>query len=153
MARPVRSEADLAHARAVRLLAASAKSEGQVRERLARAGFDPGAIDEAVRRLRASRAINDADLAARVMEQSRAKHESGALAVKRLAAKGIEAAVSAAGDRKSARAAAMQADAKAPIGADVAARYRRVMTALARKGYDEELSLEVAREVVGVLEE
>lgn len=150
MAKALRTAADRAYSRAARLLAASAKSEGQVRERLARAGFDVGAIDEAVTRLRASGAINDADLAARVVEQSRAKNESSSLTAKRLATKVIQAALSVSNDRSLARAAAKEALARVLVGADVTTRYRRVLAALARKGFEEELALEVAREVIGV---
>lgn len=149
MARPKRTAEERAYKRAVRLLAASAKSEGRVRERLAAAGFEAGPIDEAVARLRASGAINDADLAARVVEQSRAKNESAALTAKRLAAKGVDAAVPKASDAERARTAAEAALGRVLFAADVATRYRRVLAALARKGFDEELALEVAREVIG----
>jgi regulatory protein len=52
-------ETNKAYLDGLKMLARRELSEAQVRERLARRGHDPGAIDDAVRRLRDERAIDD----------------------------------------------------------------------------------------------
>ncbi|CAG1004652.1 hypothetical protein PHYC_03160 [Phycisphaerales bacterium] len=138
---------DRALARARRILAAGDKSEAELRARLARAGFEHETIDTVVLRLRASRALDDARLAQAVLDQSNAAAESPERARERLHLRGLK---SPGVDSPSlALTAARAAAEKAPSSLAPAARYRRVLAALARKGYDEETALDAARRVLG----
>lgn len=143
------SPADKAHARAVRLLAASAKSEAEIRDRLRRAGFDAAAIESAIARLRDSRALDDDALAERLAAKSRDRHESSALTTDRLARRGLSGHAARAPDAALALAAARAAIARCPEPIGHAARFRRVLAALARKGFDEDAALAAAVAVVG----
>jgi regulatory protein len=86
MSDPVRA----AYAAGLAMLARRELSEAQIRERLRRKGHDAGAVDEAVARLRAARAIDDrrvAVSAARTEAQIRSRGR--AYVLRRLAALGI----------------------------------------------------------------
>jgi regulatory protein len=63
------------------MLARRELSEHQVRERLARKGHESEAIDDAVRRLRAERAIDDARTAAMIARTEASVHRRGKLRV------------------------------------------------------------------------
>ncbi|GJQ30162.1 MAG: hypothetical protein HBSAPP03_20460 [Phycisphaerae bacterium] len=147
--RPQTSLAERAHARALRLLAASAKSRAELHERLTRAGFSKGVIDATLARLSAAGLLDDDALSRRVVETSHDRHEAAALTEHRLDQRHLEGAVSDAGDTARARAAAVAALASIPPTTAHVARYRRVLGVLARKGYDEETALEAARAVLG----
>jgi regulatory protein len=58
-------------------------SEAQVRERLARKGHEPDAVDAAVDRLRNERAIDDARVAEAIAHTATAVHRRGRLRVRR----------------------------------------------------------------------
>jgi regulatory protein len=58
-------------------------SEAQVRQRLARKGHEPDAVDAAVERLRAERAIDDQRVAEAITHTETAVHRHGKLRVRR----------------------------------------------------------------------
>lgn len=58
-------------------------SEAQIRQRLARRGHEPDAVDAAVERLRAERAIDDARVAEAIAHTETAVHGRGKLRVRR----------------------------------------------------------------------
>jgi regulatory protein len=85
-----------AFAEGLRLLARRELSEAQVRERLARKAFEPGAIDEAVDRLRRAGALDDARVAVAAARTEALVKRRGRLRVQRqLAAIGIGPEVAA----------------------------------------------------------
>ena len=67
----------------LKMLARRELSESQVRQRLARKGHDQDAIDEAVTRLRAERAIDDARVAAAIARNETSTKRRGKLRVLR----------------------------------------------------------------------
>src|SRR5436190_11517250 len=68
---------------ALRMLARRELSEAQVRQRLARRGHEDDAIDEAVVRLKAERAIDDARVAEAIARTETAVKRRGKLRVRR----------------------------------------------------------------------
>ena len=66
----------------LKLLARRELSEAQIRERLARKGHDPSAIDEAVARLRDERAIDDARVADAIAHTETSVKKRGKLRVR-----------------------------------------------------------------------
>jgi regulatory protein len=66
----------------LKMLARRELSESQVRQRLARKGYDRDAIDDAVARLRAERAIDDARVAAAIATTQTATKRRGRLRVR-----------------------------------------------------------------------
>ena len=64
------------------MLARRELSESQIRQRLARKGHEPDAIDEAVARLRAERAIDDARVAAAIARTETSTKRRGKLRVR-----------------------------------------------------------------------
>jgi regulatory protein len=68
---------------ALRMLGRRELSEAQVRQRLARKGHDPDAVEAAVDRLRAERAIDDARVAEAIAHNETALRRHGKLRVKR----------------------------------------------------------------------
>jgi regulatory protein len=67
----------------LRMLARRELSEAQVRQRLARKGHEPGAVDAAVARLLAERAIDDARVAEAIAHTETAVRRRGRLRVRR----------------------------------------------------------------------
>ena len=67
----------------LRMLGRRELSEAQVRQRLARKGHDPDAVDAAVDRLRADRAIDDARVAEAIAHTETTVHRHGKLRVRR----------------------------------------------------------------------
>jgi len=67
----------------LRMLGRRELSEKQVRERLFRKGHDPAAVEAAVERLRAERAIDDARVAEAIAHTATAVHRRGKLRVRR----------------------------------------------------------------------
>src|SRR5437867_12855096 len=74
--------ADDAYVAGLKLLAARELSEQQVRQRLARRGFDRDAVDGAVARLREERAIDDARVAAAIARTETSLRRRGKLRVR-----------------------------------------------------------------------
>jgi len=66
----------------LKMLARRELSESQIRQRLARKGHEPDAIDEAVARLRAERAIDDARVAAAIARTETSTKRRGKLRVR-----------------------------------------------------------------------
>ena len=80
-----------AYADALKLLARRELSEAQVRQRLARHGHDHSDIDDAVSRLKAERALDDARVAEAIARTETAVKRRGKLRVKRqIESAGIE---------------------------------------------------------------
>jgi regulatory protein len=67
---------------ALKMLARRELSEAQVRDRLARKGHDPDAVDRAIERLRAERAIDDARVADAIAHTATAVRRRGRLRVR-----------------------------------------------------------------------
>jgi regulatory protein len=67
---------------ALKMLARRELSEAQIRQRLARRGHEPEAIDEAVMRLREERAIDDARVAEAIARTETSVHRRGKLRVR-----------------------------------------------------------------------
>jgi regulatory protein len=65
----------------LKMLARRELSEAQVRERLARRGHDADAVDDAVRRLREERAIDDVRVADSIVRHEASVHRRGKLRV------------------------------------------------------------------------
>ena len=74
--------ASAAYIDGLKLLARRELSEQQVRHRLARKGHDPGAIDDAVARLRGERAIDDARVAEAIARTETSLKRRGKLRVR-----------------------------------------------------------------------
>lgn len=72
-----------AYVDALKMLARRELSEAQVRQRLARRGHEPDAIDAAVARLREERAIDDARVAEAIARTESSVRRRGKLRVKR----------------------------------------------------------------------
>jgi regulatory protein len=68
---------------ALKMLARRELSEAQVRQRLARRGYEPDDIDDAVARLRGERAIDDARVAEAIARTETAVKRRGKLRVRR----------------------------------------------------------------------
>jgi len=82
--------ADDAYLAAVRMLARRELSEFQIRQRLARKAFPDDAIDEAITRLKAERALDDARVAGAIARTETGIRKRGPLRVRqKLAAAGI----------------------------------------------------------------
>jgi regulatory protein len=75
------ARANDAYLDALKMLARRELSEAQVRERLARRGHEAGAIDDAVKRLRGERAIDDARAAEAIVRTETSVHRRGKLRV------------------------------------------------------------------------
>lgn len=83
-------QANYAYERALDALDRAAKTELELRRKLARAGFVKPAIDAAIERLAAARLVNDADIADRLVKF--ASERQGVYAIKRkLRARGVSA--------------------------------------------------------------
>jgi regulatory protein len=90
----MRVVADDAYSAALRMLAQRELSEAQIRQRLARRGYDRGAVDGAVERLTSERHIDDARVAAVMARSETTRRKRGRLRVKRhIEAAGIAASV------------------------------------------------------------
>jgi regulatory protein len=80
--------------RAGRLLTTRARSERELGDRLARAGFDDSVVESTLRRLRELGLVDDADFARRwVQERASAKGLGPALLMSELRSKGVDVAV------------------------------------------------------------
>lgn len=149
-------QADVAYREAMhvcgRWLAARARTEGELRDRLEGRGFDPATIEAALGRLKELGLVDDISLARRVIEEKVARRTLGPEAIRaHLEARGIEGEVAGAavaevlGD-ESARA---REAALALVGR--VARYplreqgNRLARLLGARGFSEEAAMEGAR--------
>jgi len=80
---PEASPSESPYIAALKMLGRRELSERQVRERLARKGHDEGAIDDAVRRLKEERAIDDSRVAEAIARTETAVKRRGRLRVRR----------------------------------------------------------------------
>ena len=110
-----------AYVAALKLLARRELSEAQVRQRLARKGFEGDAVDEAIVKLKAERAIDDARVAEAIARTETAVKRRGKLRVRRR----IESAgISSAEARRAVNEAFGDIDADALLEAALAKRLR-----------------------------
>ena len=163
-----RLEADVALAtetlraklRAVRLLAVRARTRAELLERLRRAGFGGVAAGAAIDELEAARVVDDAalarDVAARALDggqgEEGARHRVESRGIDEEGAAGAVAhAAAETGEDEQQRADRVADELAARIapGLDAAARYRRVMGGLARRGFGEDVAESAARRTSG----
>lgn len=142
--------------RAARLLAVRDRSEADLRTRLSRAGFDAAASDHAIAAMRRMGALNDARHAESVVRRvSRSIPAGDALVSRALAraraASGVRSAAIKAlpPERTRARDAARRIAAKVPEDLDARARWQRVATALARRGFPFDVAIDALRDALG----
>ena len=85
---------DPAYVAALRMLAQRELSEAQLRQRLARRGYDRDVIDAAIARLKSENNIDDARVAALIAQSETTRRKRGRLRVKRqIEAAGIAASI------------------------------------------------------------
>lgn len=147
--KPKSTPVERAFRRARRLLAAGDKSEGVLRERLSKAGFEVGDVEAALAMLRERRLIDDARLGARVMERGREAGHGAARINAALANKGLAERVDERVDAAEAVRVAREIAAATPEGWGYARRARKVLGALARRGFGEEDAMAAVEVVLG----
>lgn len=146
--------------RAVRLLRVRGRSEGELRERLLKAGFGGEAVVAAVAELMAKGLVNDRALAEAVAARGAEKGMSRGGAAQKIRARGIGEDIAAraveqagegsqSGELGRAVEVARNRLAKLPESKIGAARHRTLLSALARLGYDEETATEAVIKVLG----
>lgn len=146
MAQTDSAEVDRAMHRAGRLLGVRARTEHEMRNRLAGAGFEPAVVGRVIQRLRELRLIDDESFAGQwIEERSRSKGLAPAALVTELEAKGIkraaaEAAVGEAGldEQAGATDLARRLASKLCEGS-LEAQVRRLEARLLRRGYSPEV--------------
>ena len=147
--------------RALGLLDQRARSRSELRERLLKAEFEPQLVDEVVNDLAASGLVNDAQFASEWVRQRAARRGKSARALDmELRDKGVEGAdraaaleqISDADEERTARAVAEKAARK--VNSDPADRaeydkhLRRIVGALARRGFNQGMALWIGREAL-----
>jgi regulatory protein len=153
----VSEEAARARARAARLLAQKDRSEADLRERLERSGFAATVIEETLRYLRMRGLLNDSHLAGQTIDATLRKAPAGdALLLHRIAREGVperlaEQAVAQtpSSERDRSRQMARLVASRLPETLDPATRWRRALSAMARRGFGEEEALDALRGVLG----
>lgn len=143
------NEVATALARAARLHAASPKTRAEVIARLVGAGIAEDVAAEAHDML--SEIVKTSDEAVKdvVLAKAARRGESRAMVQERLEARGIEVPADMGHERDAARVAARLAANRVPPKTDAVTRWRRVLGALARKGFGEDEAMAAAREVLG----
>lgn len=147
--------------RALGLLDQRARSRSELRERLLKAEFEPQLVDEVVNDLAASGLVNDAQFASEWVRQRAARRGKSARALDmELRDKGVEGAdraaaleqISDADEERTARAVAEKAARKVNSAPADRAEYdkhlRRIVGALARRGFNQEMALRIGREAL-----
>jgi SOS response regulatory protein OraA/RecX len=149
-----KSPLERAYARAIRLLTHHDRARAELCQRLEAAGFDAITIADVLTRL--GPLADDARTADNAARQLRARAPASARFVQAtLEARGIAEPLAreAGGDDRrdvdAARVLARQLARKLPARLDPAARWRRVLSGMARRGFDEDMSLEAVRSVMG----
>jgi regulatory protein len=143
--------------KAASLLRFAPRSESQMRTRLAASGYSPPVVDAAIAKLLAGRLLDDERLARDAVDAaSRSRPTGKALIRRRLAQKGVredvaaQAEASAAGhERANALKAAHAAMSRQDPSLPWPVRLRRIIGAVARRGFDAELADEAARQALG----
>ncbi len=141
---------EAAHEAALKRLSRRARSEAELREWLGSKGHAPGAVAEAIDRLRAAGLVGDAALAREVVAQAQAKAPAGAALIEdRLRRRGLEAEaaplVARSSDAEGALALARTEAATLARSADAAKAARRILGVLARRGFDPASAEEAVR--------
>lgn len=147
--------------RALGLLDQRARSRSELRERLLKAEFEPQLVDEVVNDLAASGLVNDAQFASEWVRQRAARRGKSARALDmELRDKGVEGAdraaaleqISDADEERTARAVAEKAARKVNSAPADRAEYdkhlRRIVGALARRGFNQGMALRIGREAL-----
>ncbi|MHC2848788.1 regulatory protein [Corynebacterium mucifaciens] len=147
--------------RALGLLDQRARSRSELRERLLKAEFEPQLVDEVVNDLAASGLVNDAQFASEWVRQRAARRGKSARALDmELRDKGVEGAdraaaleqISDADEERTARAVAEKAARKVNSAPADRAEYdkhlRRIVGALARRGFNRGMALRIGREAL-----
>jgi SOS response regulatory protein OraA/RecX len=150
------ASADAAHAAALRLLTARARTRAELRQRLEERGFEAAAVAETLERLERVGLVDDAALAAAVAE-GRAERGLDAPAIAAelrdrgvdpvLAERAAQAAVPAE-DRADRCRQVAQARLAQLAGLPAPTQLRRLAAYLARRGYPPDLAETVARDLV-----
>lgn len=142
--------------RAVRWLESADRTRAELLERLTRAGFAPRVAAEAIERL--GSLVSDARAAESIAHRiTRAGPASRRLLRDSIEARGIDPRIAErvardrtpSGDRAAAREAAARAAERLPPSLKPDARWRRVLSALGRAGFEEELARDAAESVLG----
>lgn len=137
--------------RMVRMLSTSQKSTKELESRLTKSGVNPDVVKEALDLLGQIGMVSDKRLAEQVIETQKRKGRSQAAVQRELSRRGLSAPVEALEqeDLLAAIAVAREAAARVPPEADVTTRWRRVLGALGRRGFDEEIAVEASRVILG----
>lgn len=146
--------------KAMKWLAQRDRSEAEVRERLVKADFDTRAIDRVIDVLRKMGAINDQRHAAGVVERAMRDIPAGdALLAHALERQKVDKDAGAkvmgalASEKTRVKEAAAGVVARLPAGLALAAKWRRAMGALLRKGFDEEAARDALETHLGSLDD
>ena len=144
-----------AMARAGRLLATRPRTEKELGDRLARAGFEPDVIASALERLRDLGLVDDAEFARQWVEERAGRKLLSARVLRdELRAKGVEAGVAddvigAAGLDEEAQAVELAAKLVRKVASKpLAEQFSRIRQMLARRGYSNEAAEMAARRVL-----
>ncbi len=150
-------EDDVAEAMAYvrRSASAAPQSEGRLRGKLEQRGWPGVVIDQALERARRERLVDDAAMAAALVEERRAKGHAPARIRRDLRARGFTddvleplLASAEAEDPEAAAFAVAQRKASGLSGVEAETAFRRVAAYVARRGYPDGLARKVAREAV-----
>jgi SOS response regulatory protein OraA/RecX len=146
--------------KAVALLKVRGRTSVELGARLGRAGFSKGAVELTVGELVRDGLVDDRALAESQAQSALARGLSSAAVARRLTQSGhsatIAAAVTGAGpgdDLSRAIEQARNRAARMPESLGAPVRYRRVLAALARLGYEEDVAQEAAAAVVGRMDD
>jgi regulatory protein len=137
--------------RALGLLAVRWRSREELRGRLARAGFDPGEIDEALADLELVGLVEDARFARELVQDQAGRRLSGDRAIlAALRQRGVspdvaEAAMGAAGDQAARARSLAERRATRLAGLPPEAAFRRLYGALVRRGYPPDMARDACR--------
>ena len=153
-----------ARKKAVALLRVKARSRAELNARLVQSGFSPPAADAALHELAASGLVNDQALAQHAASRTLERGGSAQAAAARLQSRGldhhaIQTALDAAArdhagsELDRATQAARNRLAKLPVSTPATARHRRLLSALAALGYDEDTAREAVARVLGYIDE
>ena len=146
--------------RAVRLLALRDRSQADIRERLERASFLPSEIEHAIARMRAIGALDDERHARSVVRRATREVPAGDILIKDALTRSKAQAKHAAkliaelpGESARAMQAAETLAKRLPAKADATTRWRRLLAAMGRRGFDGEASRTAVEAVLGSLPE
>ena len=146
------------HERALRLLSVRARSRRELEMRLLRAGFEADEVHGEMARLEAVGLVDDDAFSRQVVEHELVKRNSGRRAiVSRLASKGVSreaidrALDEAAGEPEEDRAVELARSRVRRLGALAPEQaYARLVSFLARRGYDQQVARRAARQALEV---